>query len=271
LNSLTSQSYKNYKIIVINDGSSDDTIDQIKKNYHKVILLNGDGNLWWSGATNLGIKYAIKNSAQYVLTLNNDLVVNYDYLQNMINAAEEFQNSIIGSISISNEDKETIIDGGGIINKYLAKRKDLFSGKKYTSLKNRKSLYSVNVLSGRGTLIPACVFSEIGLFNNKLLPQYGADYEFSIRALKHGYRLYINYNAAVFSFEGRKNIKKRYSDNSYTSKLKSFFDIRSSNCIKYRFRFAYLSYGWFIGINYFVFDLLRVIFSNLFNVKNFNK
>jgi len=37
-------------VIVVDDGSSDRTAEEAAKNYPKVIILQGDGNLWWTGA-----------------------------------------------------------------------------------------------------------------------------------------------------------------------------------------------------------------------------
>ena len=51
---------KHFPIIVIDDGSSDETADWIKKNYPEVELLFGNGNLWWSGGINKGAKHAIE-------------------------------------------------------------------------------------------------------------------------------------------------------------------------------------------------------------------
>lgn len=52
--SLRKQTFQNFKVIVVNDGSSDGTGEMIEKEFSDVILLKGDGNLWWTGATNLG-------------------------------------------------------------------------------------------------------------------------------------------------------------------------------------------------------------------------
>ncbi len=55
------------------------------------------------------------------------------------------------------------------------------------------------MLPGRGTLIPVEVFKTIGNFNQKKLPHYGADYEFSFRAKQAGYRLLIANRARVYA------------------------------------------------------------------------
>ena len=48
---------------MIDDGSSDNTSNIVNKKFPDVILIKGDGNLWWSGATNLGIRFAMESGA----------------------------------------------------------------------------------------------------------------------------------------------------------------------------------------------------------------
>ena len=47
--SLRKQTFQNFTIIVIDDGSSDGTGEMIQKEFPEVVLLHGDGNLWWTG------------------------------------------------------------------------------------------------------------------------------------------------------------------------------------------------------------------------------
>jgi hypothetical protein len=57
----------------------------------------------------------------------------------------------------------------------------------------------VDVLPGRGTLVPLEVFRRIGTFNRRRLPHYGADYEFSIRARRAGFKLAVSHRATVYA------------------------------------------------------------------------
>lgn len=48
-----------------------------------MVVLNGDEDLWWAGATNLGIKYVLENikDSDFILTLNNDVEVRWVYVE----------------------------------------------------------------------------------------------------------------------------------------------------------------------------------------------
>ena len=73
LTSLTEQTVSPLEIIWVDNASSDDTVEYIRKNYPSVTLLPQDENLFFAKGNNVGIKRALKNSkCEYILTLNTD-------------------------------------------------------------------------------------------------------------------------------------------------------------------------------------------------------
>ena len=238
----------------------------IEKEFSDVILLKGDGNLWWTGATNLGVEYALSQANQddYILTLNDDTIVRPDYLQILLGSSQNHTNSLIGSISISSLDESTVVDAGVRINWLTAKYTNLADGGGYNDILREGSLIpKVDVLPGRGTLIPIEVFQKIGLYNFKRLPHYGADYEFSRRANMKGYNLLINYKTVVISKARETGLNNRVTSLGWGDLIKSFFSIRSANNLMQRWRFARLCCpGWRFPV-FYVSDMCRVIIGSL--------
>ena len=260
--SLHKQSYQKIKSIIIDDGSGDGTIGMIQNEFPNVIVLHGDGNLWWTGAINLGVKYVLKYATidDYILTMNNDTVVNPDYLETLINCASKKPKSLIGSIVLDGEKSRIVEDGGVNINWFTAKFNFLSRSLDYEVIKNREHrVIPVDALSGRGTLIPVKVFHNIGLYDSKNLPHYGADYEFSHRAKMQGYRLFVNYKSVVLNKVCFKSIITDTKISKWSKFIRSLFSRHSAFCIRYRWKFAKLTCPRTLFPTFFIFDISRII------------
>jgi len=236
--SLRKQTYKNFKTIVIDDGSIDKTNEMLKKEFPEIILLKGDGNLWWTASINLGIKCAIKNKADYIMTLNNDTIPKKDFLEKMMLWTEKKPNFILGALELDAKTKK-LIYGGEIIDWKTASYKSLL---KTLKPKKRKGIHKTTHLPGRGLFIPSHIFKKIGLFDEKHLPHYAADFDFTHRAVKAGYNVYCNYDAKLLTYPeesgDKKNKRKRNLKNYYNTlfsrngggNLKDYFHYAVKNC-----------------------------------------
>lgn len=198
--SLRKQDYDNYKIIIVDDGSTDGTSDYLKKDFPEVITIPGDGNLWWTAATNLGVDFAIRNKVlneeNFVLTLNNDTLVPSNFLTNILSGYYKApKQSLIGATAINAKNGEVYYRGEKI--KWFLEASTFFSDK---AQKPNNGLQEVTVFPGRGLLIPVNVFEKIGLFDAKNFPHYAADYDFSLRSTKAGFGLYCSWDAVVEIF-----------------------------------------------------------------------
>lgn len=194
---LQKQDYTNYKIIVVDDGSTDGTANYLQQEFPNVIVIKGDGNLWWTAATNLGVVFAQKNKVlneeNFVLTLNNDTLVPTNFLTNILSSyrkAAPF--SLIGATAVNAKNGQVYYRGEKI-NWFLE------SSTFFVSQTDRpeNGLQKVTVFPGRGLLISLEVFDTIGLFDEKSFPHYAADYDFTLRANKAGFGLFCSWDAIV--------------------------------------------------------------------------
>lgn len=230
LESIYSQSYSNFTIVICDDGSTDDTSPLIKEQFPEVVLLSGDGNLWWTGGMNATVSYVLENAKEgdYIYTLNNDTELLEDTIIESLNIAKPYKGSaIIGSLNVFYSDPTKVEPSAFKFSRGLlpvVKRVNSWA-QDINSIPVDN--LSVDGLAGKGVLIPVQVFKKIGLYDFDRLPQYHADLEFSIRAMKNDIDVIINYRSKLLSHVEQTGLGSRANAPRLKDFVKSFFTLRS--------------------------------------------
>ena len=261
LESIRSQSFRSFTVVVCNDGSTDDTAKILESRFPEVKVLQGDGNLWWTGATNECVKYMLENadSEDYIVTLNNDLELADDYLARMHEALSGQQDVILTSASYDINNPERLVEPGQRMS-WLRAREYALNPEQY----DYSGLAAVTHAPGRGTVFPVRVFKQVGLYDFEGLPHYAADYDLSMRSRRAGYRLYINYDAKLYSHVDSTG-SKAFRGSLSLSKLYGYLtDIKSPACLKYRWRFSWKNCPPMLFPSFILLDTARVVGSFLF-------
>jgi GT2 family glycosyltransferase len=260
LESLRNQTYKNCKVIVVDHGSTDGTPERISTNFPEVTILMGTESMWWAAATNVGVDFALKKEADYILTLNNDLIVLPDYLEQLMKLTIQYPNAIFGSLVISKNNCHKIEFAGIKWNRWTAKYRSKIDFPIITDFAEIESTpLKTDLLPGRGTIFPALAFKKVGLFDENNFPHYAADEDFSFRCKKNGFQLFVSPKAMVFNETEKEklgNISRKMSFNYWNDRLTS---PRSPVNIKTRWNWSRLNTP--IPILYFIFDMIRIIGS----------
>jgi GT2 family glycosyltransferase len=261
LQSLCEQEYEHYVIVLVDHGSTDGTAEYVQQHFPSVVLLKGDESMWWTAATNLGLRYALDHNADYILTLNNDLVVKKDYLLELMKVMQNRQDLIIGSASVDIANPEKVAYAGTRWNPWLAKYRHAVSlDLPYSNLIAQNDLIATDLLPGRGTLVPAAAFRTAGLYDENNFPHYAADEDFSLRARKQGCRLAVCPRAVVMSHVAATGIGKEKLSWSYL--VRSFSSIKSPKNLKIRWRWA-IRHARTPAPFYFMMDVARLLKSTL--------
>jgi len=262
IESIEKQNYKDYKIIICDDNSTDGTSKILAEKYPNVIVVKGDGNFWWTGGTNMCVKEALKTADEndFIFTLNNDTELLNDTLMKLIEFLKENHNCIVGAVNLFYNEPNKIEPSA-----FVHKQKKIFFKKLLYRLNafgellnNRQGIVEVETLSGKGVLIPVKVFKKIGLYNQEKLPHYHADCEFILRARRSGFRVFISYDAKILSHQELSGMGTATSKPSIRNFIKSFFNLKSANHLKSLFNYSKFKYGSNYLI-YFIIDLLRII------------
>lgn len=265
LQSLRQQSHRDFRVVVVDDGSTDGTGSCLRRLHPEVEVLEGGGDLWWTGATNLGVQYALANSGSdtdFVLTLNNDLVVGEDYLESLLRASHSYPKALIGSVSVPINEPDTIHFAGTRWNARTARyRPALAQPMRYAELRAFTDTVSTDLLPGRGILVPVTAYRALGLYDGAAFPHYMADEDFSLRARAAGYRLLIATGAVVYNHVEETGLRKQKRDLKYYRAV--FTSRRSPVNLRNRWNWARRHAAIFPPI-YFAADYCRILKSLLF-------
>lgn len=211
LNSLYTVNYKNKKIYVVDNNSSEDDLEYLESfidcSYVKLIKL--EENLGFSGGNNIGIKEALADGCKVIGLLNNDTTVEDDFLNQLV--IKLFSDKRIGAVvpQIRDYYNESMVTyGGGEIN-YLKGSVFIEGINRYEDSINNTERF---VTFGHG----CCLFlkKEV-ILKIGLLPEeyflYFEDADYSIQIVKSGYRIMYCPKSIIYHKESAST--KKGSDN----------------------------------------------------------
>ena len=110
LPAVAAQSYRDFEVIVVDNGSQDGSADWLGESWPDVRLLALSTNTGFSRANNLGIGIA---EGEWIATLNNDTLADPDWLQNLIQVGEEADVGMAASLIVY-WNRPEIVDAAGL-------------------------------------------------------------------------------------------------------------------------------------------------------------
>ncbi len=197
LESLSKLTYTNIETIVIDNGSTNDSVQAISSAFPQITLICNNENLGFAGGNNVGIKYAIANKCDYIYLLNNDTVV----APNLLNIFLEHMNAlnrpaILGSKVYLFEDQTKFDHLGGIWNEEKAQFDLLHARSIDDGIKFEKPI-AVDYVCGCSLFAPTLAFQKIGLLEEKYF-LFWEESDFCFRAKKNGYCVFVSPQAKIW-------------------------------------------------------------------------
>ncbi|MBX4258437.1 glycosyltransferase family 2 protein [Clostridium estertheticum] len=206
-----------YEIIVVDNASSDGSIEMIKKQYPKVNLIENKDNLGFPKANNIGIKQA---GGRYVLLLNSDTKV----LDNCIQKCLEYMD---GNIEAGAIGCKLLLTSGKLDHAckrgfptpeaslyYILKLHKLFPHSKkfgeYTlNYLPIDEINEVDALTGAFMMVRKKVIDKAGLLDETFF-MYGEDLDWCFRIKEAGYKVIYYPEAVTIHYKGGSSKRKRY-------------------------------------------------------------
>jgi GT2 family glycosyltransferase len=178
LKSLESQTFSNYHLVLIDDGSTDGTAEMVKDAIPSVTVLRGTGGWWWAGSLQRGLEWLERKKVPddaIVLFINDDVQFGPEYLERAARLMQRKKGALV--LSKTQDPATGEISETGVT-------ADL----RRLTFKISDSADSINCLPTRGLFAHWSDVKRIGGFHPTLLPHYLSDYEYTIRAHKLGLR-----------------------------------------------------------------------------------
>lgn len=187
LDSLTKLNYSNFSVVLVDNGSNDDSVMQIKEAFPQVIVFENGANLGIAAANNVGIRYALETGADYVFLLNNDTAIDPDMLTHLVAVAESKPDiGMTGPTMFYFNQPDVIWCAGSQID-WTSGKSILLNGGEPFSAVNSSACQDVDFITSCAVCIKRAVFEQIGLMDERYFIYYD-ETDWFARATAAGWR-----------------------------------------------------------------------------------
>ncbi len=165
-----------FDIYLTDDGCTDGTADAVKQQYPNIIILKGNGNLYWNGGMRKAWQAANIKDYDFYIWFNDDVDLYEDSLETILSSYYKSKKMSLISGAFCNLYGN--VSYGGWIQGNLAAPSD--------------TIRPVELINGNLVLVPKIVFQKIGILEGCFIHSFG-DWEYGLRARRHKVGLYITY------------------------------------------------------------------------------
>lgn len=195
LKSLSKITYNNYKIVVVDNASCDNSIEKLEA-IKDIKLIKSTKNFGYANGNNLGIRYALDSGADYICVLNNDVEVDKRFLEPLIDyLTEHIDVGGVGPCILDYKHKDIVQALGGTIDFYRGLALGRCKGKNINEI--YESITDVDYLGGACFVCRSEVFDRLGLIPENYFLFY-EETEFCVKMKKIGYKLFCIKESKVY-------------------------------------------------------------------------
>ena len=229
-NCLIAQSYKFYTLVLVDDGCTDGTPQLACEYFPNAIVLNGNGNLWWSGSLNKAYNYLSAQSIaenDIVFITNDDTKISPDFFSKLI------QDPLLTAENL-------VVAPGKNMHDEFIEYGFRVCWQDFTI--NQVSVDETpNALTTRGLYMTYSTYKKVGGMPHYLLPHYLSDLEYTIRAAKKGFSLRVSSVTTLYVDRSTTGIHDSNATDIWTFFHEHFISKRSAFNVYHWMMFALLS------------------------------
>lgn len=199
LSALQGLDYPQKKIFVVDNASTDGSVDAVREEYSEVALVQNKENLGGTGGFNTGINYILEKSGEqydYIWLLDNDVMIDALALSELVKVAESDPRiGLAGSKIMNPENPEMIVELGsnidlrkGFVKPFLRNTPDR---------KGLKDYYDVDYVAVCSALVRVAAFKNVGIMDERYFI-FWDDMDWGITFKRNGYRVVAVNRSIVF-------------------------------------------------------------------------
>lgn len=251
LASLKEQTCHDYRILVVDNASTDGSIEYMKENYPEIDVIALDKNYGFSKAVNVGIQ---NSTTPYVILLNNDTTVDPHYVEEMIKAIEKSPRIFSVSSKMIQMYHPELIDSAGDLYTLIGWGICRGTGRPVTNYTKADEVFTA---CAGAAIYRRSTFKKIGYFDEKHFA-YLEDIDIGYRARIYGYKnMYCptalvyhvgsgtsgsKYNSFKVKLSARNNIYLNYKNMPILQLILNFIPLLAGYMVKYAF-FIKIGFG----------------------------
>ena len=259
LDSVRRMDYPNFKVLVVDNGSTDGSQEAVRRTYPWAELLENGKNLGFGGGNNVGMQYALEHGADWICLLNNDIAVDRSMLSALmaVAATEDRIGALSPKIYYHSEPRALWYAGGkidfwrGIISHRGLREEDCGQ---YDMVSDTE------YITGCAFLVRREALQQIGLFDPIYFPIYSEDADLSEKTRRAGYRLVYVPSAKLWH-------KVSASSGGGLTPFKTQLKVEHNLIFfkRYAHWYHWLTIPWFIGVMTILF-VLKELFKGNFRI-----
>jgi GT2 family glycosyltransferase len=187
LPSLCATDYPNLELVLLDNASTDESLEFTRTNFPHVTLIQNESNLGWAAGNNMGIRYALDHGADYVVLQNNDTLVDPRWLKAAVQVCEA--NPHIGIVGFT------------MLQEYVqGEDPDQEQFKTLSAAWKQVEYEPANHVTGAALFVRARVFHDVGLIDEAYFA-YSEEDDLEKRATRAGYQM-VRLNVPLWHYNG---------------------------------------------------------------------
>jgi GT2 family glycosyltransferase len=174
-------------VVLVDDASRDGTVDAIRARFPMVRLIDGSGELYWSGGMRVAQQVAMATDPDALLWLNDDVLLEPDALRTLVDtwsdrAGVEQQPTVVVGATADRVTGATTYSG--------VRQTEGLRAMRFVEVEPRDHAQACDTMHGNVVLVPRAVYRRVGTFD-PVFPHAMNDFDYGLRAKRVGAQIWL--------------------------------------------------------------------------------